>query len=245
MKEYNVNLNLPAQLIVQCYDMIDSIRGIDIDELLTPSEAVHEVLTNLMNRLARSGKVPVASEKTVEYRMEAILALLEPDPSDSHNESEDGIDDIISGLFGDQVEDDDKDKSNEAAEVAATVQGVSFDNDPPVKPDIQNRSDDERILDEHAQAVKLGKPPWEMDNIRPFQDLEILAPKDALIEAASMQGDEVSKRAIECIYSNIPMEMWGTETAQRLVADLKPEIEIFLSIPNSTSDEPNEPNEQE
>lgn len=81
-------------------------------------------------------------------------------------------------------------------------------------------------VDEPQQEVTPQTPPWP-DDLRPFSFFQKLAPKDIYIQFFTDPPEEdthtvddvrLGRMAIRVVYSNLPVDMWGTDVAKRLIA---------------------------
>jgi len=224
------NIGIPEWLLLQCYEIAKS-RSIHVEDM-EPIEVFLMTFEDIIKRLESGGKIvrySEADEDTIsemlnEWIGDAGLPEIElpPEPEESDPLS------FILDAFSDG--DNQYDSSVKAQTEAALEDGLSSSADPPIKPQIENRSENERNLDEQANKFNIdpSKPPWQQEGVLPFDKIAEQSPKDSLVEAAKEADNIPQKRAIECVYSNIPMEMWGGETAQRLVSDMIPTIDLYI-----------------
>ena len=100
-----------------------------------------------------------------------------------------------------------------------------LDESAPIEPDAKDRSPNEQFSSVVPEPELAEVPPWQGAEIKSFSDLKQIAPKDAVIELAQTENNIILQHAIECIYSNIPKEMWGGDKAQELISNIYPTIE--------------------
>lgn len=206
-----VHLRLKNSTILGCHKLTEIQQGateIPISTMLS------DVLDSLINKLVSSGKLPLVEDHTAGVVLNSIYRIQVDDEGDI------AMDEIpepdMFESFMDTVEVEEGD-----------IQDNLAIHELPLDKEFQKRSSDEQ----QGEVEKIDypfKPPWETRTIgdKTFTEIERIAPKDILVEAA--EGNEHLQRAAEIVYSSLPLDMWGSTKAQSLIAEVMPLVIHYL-----------------
>ncbi|PCJ26740.1 MAG: hypothetical protein COA94_04905 [Rickettsiales bacterium] len=78
------------------------------------------------------------------------------------------------------------------------------------------------------EPVELPPPPWEAFHILRWATILDRAPKDVLVEEVVTNKSIPLQRAVQCIYSDLPIREWGTEYTANLVQKILPTINKYF-----------------
>lgn len=213
-----IHMRLSNQTIVRALDIMNK-SGMDID--IPPlSSAIALFLDITTERALASGAIDDISEEDAEAIIDELIG-------ESHEEIEEEETKVnpLDFLVASFAADDSKKEESQSDVVEKEILGSTT----PIQPEIKKRSTIEHIDNE---PPLLAVPPWEDPLISSFFDLEKMAPKDIMIETAVESNNEVLKRAIQCIYSNLPISQWGSEKAQQMITDIVPTIKRYVERDN-------------
>lgn len=180
---------------------------------LAPSTLVNETLSDIIDKLIGMN---IVQDTDDEGACQALDDMLAAPISNNKQYQDDPLALALQGICN---------KSSNYKE----VETIKEEQKDPIIPDDKKSSPNEQILLE--DEVELSPiPPWKSADITSFAFLRQRAPKDAIIELAVAEKNPALIRSIECIYSNIPTELWGGDKAQSLIADILPTIQKYLDI---------------
>ena len=176
---------------------------------LAPSTLVNETLSDIIERLIQMRTVNDIDEEDACQVLDDMLSVAYI----PNQYKEDPLTLALQGIGN---------KSSDFKEVETIVE----EQKEPIIPNDKKSSPNEQILPLEQDLFPI--PPWKNKDITDFAFLKSQAPKDAIIELAVSENNPILMRAIECIYSNIPNELWGGEKAQSLIADILPTIQKYF-----------------
>lgn len=175
---------------------------------ISPSSLINKILEQLASQISAATPSMQLDEDIASELLDDLLGVDYDNNQDTKQDPlESAIGGLLSGLVG---------KSS-----SVTID----DKQSPIEPAFKIRSNFEHDLEPEPEPELSPIPPWE--GATPFTTLKAMSPKDAVIEVASLENNKILQRAVECVYSNIPREMWGTDKAQKLIADIIPIINKY------------------
>ena len=192
-----VHIRMKDETIVKCLDMLEIMGGISTKGMPT-SSAVNQALEALLRGVQG---IPVRSDEEIKARMSEASPSETPaagqgivpvfDAPEDQDEEETPM-----SLLKKHVERQVQEMSSPQLEVPLSVKSPD---------EVEDIPDDIRV--DFSKAKRL-----------PFDKIKKSCPKDRLVEEAENNPHLIA--ALEIVYANIPIDMWGGPKAEELVREI-------------------------
>lgn len=199
MKSKTVTVRIDLDAIVSCADLLKK-NGLPIEKQ-PPSTVIRTAVESMMELLRQKRQLPTYTDEDEVYD-QYLLYFEQEDEMTNGGLDLSGLDRILKKPKGDDI-------ANIASRVEAhlsgnDVSGITRSTDPVETPDISRLHSD--IMTMHSMS---------------FEDIQKQAPKDQYVELClDPQVDAVFKKAVCIAYTSLPVQEWGTQTADRIIREL-------------------------
>ena len=193
-----VHPRIATDILIGCYDMLEVVAGRNTENLSVAS-VVNDVLTGFVRGAQKEGLIPEYSRADIQNRYEEVFGKDEKKV-------------FTSGFVSPEEEDENLPPREEflaAIEeefdnITASAASLKGDLETGVK----------------AEPPKRARPDWEAEEANRFSTLCEIQPLDRFIVQATEADDKVLMKCVSLVYSSLPEDLWGCETAQKAIQDL-------------------------